>query len=147
MGRANSLRPRYRDAPREGARIGGDQKRPALAVVPKLVSTSKAPPESPTTIEATPTVPALLRKRPSKRPIGDDPQPEPPQVTVIGATFDGREASVDAEKPAPTMGMFEADAVNVGLPVPDTVALKLAVWLVKFAWRLPATVGVPVAPE
>ncbi len=43
------------------------------------------------------------------------------------------------------MGTFAALAVNVGLFVPDTVALKLAVWLVKFACNVPVTVGVPVA--
>src|SRR5258708_4551877 len=119
---------------------------------PKPATTWYAPPESPTTIEATPDVPLLLRKSPSKRPcaVPDDPHPEPEHATVIAPTFDGRDASVDAEKPAPTIGRFDALAVKAGLVQPqplDTVPVNDAVCAVKFADTVPVMEGAPLAPE
>src|SRR5262249_46247802 len=91
------------------------------------------------------------RKRPSKRPaaLPDDPHPLPVHATVSGATYVGRCESLDAEKPAPTIGMFEALAVSVGVVQPhppETDAFTLAVWAEKFAEIAPVTDGVPVAP-
>src|SRR5258706_8402545 len=97
---------------------------------------------------AIPEVAALLRKRPSKRPNLEpaDPQPVPLHATVIGPTAPGRCASVLAENPAPTIGRLLALAVKVGAgqpQPPDTAAVKLAVWLVKFACAGPDMVRRP----
>jgi len=108
--------------------------------------TSISPFELPTKIWANPDV-APLAKNASKRPCGVPLQALPLHVTVIAPTLDGRPESVDAEKPAPTSGAFDADAVNVGLPAFEIVALKPAVRLVKFAFSVPVIDGAPVAPE
>lgn len=107
--------------------------------------TSISPLELPTKADANPPV-APLVKNASKRPAVDPLQAEPLQVTVIAPKDEGRPESVDAENPAPTSCAFDPDAVNVGLPAFEIVALNPAVWLVKFAEIVPVIVGAPVAP-